>query len=129
MEIIIIVGHGSPEKDAGNIEDIAGTLHRLIHHNCEDNCVRVAYLQFMKPALSSAIREAVESKAEKIIIHPYFLSSGVHVTKHIPSMIKEARELFPDIEFVYTGPLGSHKKLAEVVLDRIKAVTDLSDNK
>jgi len=124
-ELILIVGHGNPEKEADNTAYIAEELHNIIHPSCSNKCVRIAYLQFMKPELPEAIKKAVTDGANKIIIHPYLLSNGYHVSKNIPDMINKARNIHPHVEFVYTGPLGAHKKLVEVVLERIRAATDL----
>ncbi|MDO8282184.1 MAG: CbiX/SirB N-terminal domain-containing protein [Thermodesulfovibrionia bacterium] len=128
MEIIIIAAHGSPSKEASNVEDIAERLHRMIHTECNKDCVRIAYLQFNKPTITDAIERAVEDGADKIIIHPFFLSSGIHVTESIPKIIKEAEDIYPDVKFIYTEPLGFHNKLAEVVLERIKTVTDIKSD-
>lgn len=122
MEIIIIAAHGSPSKEAGNVKDIAEHLHSMIHPECNKYCVRPAYLQFNEPAIAEAIKKAVNDGAEKIIIHPFFLSNGIHVTDSIPKIIKEAESIYPDVKFIYTEPLGPHGKLAEVVLERIKEV-------
>ena len=125
MEKIILIGHGSPKKEANNIELTGRLLHSLIHPNCNNNCVKVAYLQFAEPGLSDAIRECVLDGAKRIIIHPYFLSSGVHVTKDIPEIIEEARDMYPDREFIYTEPLGIHEKIVQVVMERIYAASRL----
>jgi precorrin-8X/cobalt-precorrin-8 methylmutase len=68
----------------------------------------------------------VNRGAKKIILHPFFLSSGMHVTKDIPGMIAEARGLYPDVKFIYTEPLGVHEKLAQIVMERISAADDLA---
>ncbi|MDP1758789.1 MAG: precorrin-8X methylmutase [Thermodesulfovibrionales bacterium] len=120
MESIILIGHGSPKKDANNIETIGRLLHTMIHPDCSKGCVKVAYLQFAKPELSDTIKESVHNGAKKIIIHPYFLISGMHVTKDIPEMINEAEKMYPDVEFIYTEPLGIHEKLVQVIAERIK---------
>ena len=125
MESIILIGHGSPKKDANNIETMGRLLHSMIHPDCSKGCVRVAYLQFAKPELSDTIKESVRNGAKKIIIHPYFLISGMHVTKDIPEMIKEAEKMYPDVEFIYTEPLGIHEKLVHVVMERIHAANGL----
>jgi len=124
-EVIIIVGHGSSEEGADTTSQVADMLHAMLHKDCRKDCIRVAYLQFMEPDLKKVIKEAAAGGAGKIIVHPFLLSSGYHVTKNIPETINRAREEFPAIEFVYTGPLGSHKKLAEIVLERIQSETDL----
>lgn len=121
MESIILMGHGSPKKEANNIELVGKLLHSTIHPGCGRDCVKVAYLQFAKPDIMSVIRTCVQAGSSRVILHPYFLSSGMHVTKDIPEMIKEAGDLYPEVEFIYTEPLGVHEKLVKVVIERINA--------
>jgi precorrin-8X/cobalt-precorrin-8 methylmutase len=125
MEKIVIAGHGSPKKEANNIEQVAGLLHTMLHPECSDDCVRVAYLQFAKPDIMEALEACVQDGAKKVIVQPYFLSSGMHVTSDIPELIHKAKGRFPDVEFIYTEPLGIHNKMAEVVLERIRAASGL----
>jgi len=120
MEHLIIIGHGSPLKGANNLDIIGRLLHRDLHNGCKKDCVSVAYLQFGRPDLMECIRTAVDGGARKVIIHPYFLTSGMHVTKDIPMIIEEAKRLYPDVEFLYTEPLGFHERLVEIIKDRIK---------
>ncbi|MBI5847579.1 MAG: precorrin-8X methylmutase [Nitrospirae bacterium] len=121
MEHIILIGHGSPKKEANNIDIVGRLLHNTIHPDCSSTCVRSAYLEFGKPDIMTAIRQSVEDGATRIIAHPYFLSSGMHVTKDIPGIIDEARSRFPDLDLVYTEPLGVHDKLVEIVMERIQS--------
>ncbi len=120
MEHLIIIGHGSPLKEANNLKAVGRLLHSALHNGCKKDCVSVAYLQFGKPDLRECIRTAVDDGARKIIIHPYFLTSGMHVTKDIPMIIEEAKGLYPHVEFLYTEPLGFHERLVEIIKDRIK---------
>ncbi len=125
-ESILLLGHGSPKKDANNLEHIGKMLHNMLHAGCLEDCVKVAYLQFAEPGIMDTIREAVNHGAKKVILHPFFLSAGMHVTKDIPGMIAEARRLYPDVTFIYTEPLGIHEKLAHIVMERISAAEDLA---
>jgi precorrin-8X/cobalt-precorrin-8 methylmutase len=125
MELILLAGHGSPKKDANSLEHISKLVHEMVHPGCDEECVRIAYLQFAKPDISEAIEECVKDGAKKLIIHPYFLSSGMHVTNDIPEIIDEAGHKHPEVEFIYTEPLGIHSKMAQVVYERIQAATGL----
>ncbi|MBL7048693.1 MAG: precorrin-8X methylmutase [Nitrospira sp.] len=125
MELILLAGHGSPKKDANSLDHIAALLHEMIHPDCTEQCVKVAYLQFAKPDITEALEAAVKEGAKKIIVHPYFLSGGMHVTSDIPEIINEIRGKNPEVEIVYTEPLGIHKKMAEVVHERINAAGGL----
>src|SRR5512143_3110750 len=123
MEIILLIGHGSPRREANNIDLLGQLLHSAIHPECSERCVRVAYLQFAEPDIAEAMKDCVREGATKIIVHPFFLSAGMHVTKDIPEMIGEARKAYPEVEFIYTEPLGIHEKLIQVVMERINSVT------
>lgn len=125
-ESILLLGHGSPKKEANNLERVAAMLHNMLHAGCTEDCVKVAYLQFAEPGIMDTIKTSVEKGAKKIILHPFFLSSGMHVTKDIPEMIEEARKLYPGVKFIYTEPLGIHEKLAHIVMERISAAEDLA---
>jgi precorrin-8X/cobalt-precorrin-8 methylmutase len=120
MEHIILIGHGSPKKDANTIDLVGKLLHSRIHSGCSNDCVKAAYLQFADPDIMGAITECVRGGAKRIILHPYFLYSGMHVTKDIPAVIREAEERYPGIEFIYTEPLGVHEKLVQIVMERIE---------
>lgn len=126
MESIILVGHGSRRKEANNLDLIGSLLHKAIHPNCDQGCVKVAYLQFSEPDLMGAIRESINEGSRRIVVHPYFLSTGNHVMEDIPAVIQEAKALYPEVEFVYTEPLGVHEKLVQVVLERIDSAKGLS---
>ena len=125
MELILLAGHGSPKKDANSLEQVAKLLHDIIHPRCAENCVRVAYLQFAKPDIMEALASCAEDGAKRVVIHPYFLSSGMHVTTDIPDIIHEANVKFPDVEFIYTEPLGIHNKMAEIIFERINSAIGL----
>ena len=125
-ESIVLLGHGSPKKDANKLDRVATILHSLLHRGCAENCVSVGYLQFAEPDIKDAIEASVKRGAQKVILHPFFLSDGLHVTRDIPEMIEEARRRHPDVQFIYTEPLGIHEKLAQIVLERISAADTLA---
>src|SRR6266542_1975744 len=60
MENIILIGHGSPKKEANNIDLIGELLHSAVHPSCGGSCVKVAYLQFAEPDIMETIRGCIE---------------------------------------------------------------------
>jgi len=122
--VVIIAAHGSPLKESSGVEEVASALHAMMHPECDKDCVRIGYLQFSKPSIKDAIDEAVNNGAGKIIIHPFFLSRGIHVTKSIPAIINEAETSYPDVKFIYTEPLGADNELAEIILKKIMAAKE-----
>jgi len=126
MEKIVLVGHGSPKKDANNMDVVGRMLHEALHPGCSDECVLTSYLQFQSPTLEDALRAAVKNGTKKVIIHPYFLSAGMHVTKDIPGVIEGFRKSSPDIEFVCTEPLGVSRRLVDLVMERMDEAAGLA---
>ena len=120
-ERIIIIGHGSPRKEANTIDSLAESLHAELHPGCSDHCVTGAYLQFSDPDIETVIEKSVAEGAGRIILHPFFLNAGMHVTKDIPELIESAKQKYPGVDFIYTEPLGMHEKLVDVVKERISA--------
>ena len=49
-----------------------------------------SYLQFAKPDIMETIKGRVEAGAKRIVLHPFFLNAGMHVTKDIPELIEKA---------------------------------------
>ncbi len=126
MEKIVLVGHGSPKKDANNMDVVGRMLHEALHPGCTDECVLTSYLQFQSPTLEDALEAAVKNGTKKVIIHPYFLSAGMHVTKDIPEVIEGFRKSSPDIQFVYTEPLGVSRRLVDLVMERMDEAAGLA---
>jgi len=126
MERIILVGHGSPKKDANRMDLVGKLLHSQMHPGCGAGCVKISYLQHESPTLADAIEEAVSEGAKRIVLHPYFLNSGVHVTEDIPRIIGEAKRKYGGVKFVYTEPLGVSEGIVRVVMDRINAATGIA---
>lgn len=125
MERILLVGHGSPKKDANQMDVVGRMLHDTLHPGCSDNCVMTSYLQFESPGLKEKLQQAADDGAERVIVHPYFLSAGMHVTSDIPGVIDEVRAEFPDVEFIYTEPLGVSQRLVQVIVDRIEEASGM----
>ncbi|HSW65095.1 MAG TPA: precorrin-8X methylmutase [Dissulfurispiraceae bacterium] len=119
MEKIIIIGHGSPKKSANTIQTVCDLVHASIHPSCPGTCVTAAYLEFGEPSIMGAVEQCVAEGATRIVVHPYFLAAGIHVTKDIPETLNEAKAKFPQVQIVYTEPLGIHEKLIEIVRERI----------
>jgi sirohydrochlorin ferrochelatase len=51
---------------------------------------------------------------------PYFLAAGTHVRRDLTQARARLAELFPQVQFLLTEPLGPHPLLLEIVLDRYR---------
>jgi sirohydrochlorin ferrochelatase len=113
---ILIVDHGSrlPEATAQLLE-----LADAVQSRVPERIVAVAHLDVAKPDIADGIAGLAEKGADEIVVHPYFLSSGLHTRKDIPEEVACAAQHYPKIEIRITEPLGGHAALLEAVLDRV----------
>ena len=113
---IVIIGHGSRLKSAN---DAVRKAVREIKARSRCKVVEPAYLQLCRPDLSGAVRRAVKAGCRQIIIVPFFLSLGNHVTKDIPAAIQREARIHKNIKFVYTKNIGQDPRILNILMDCI----------
>lgn len=120
MEKLIVVFHGSKIINKKEIEDFCENLSKLLNKNRND--IKYAFLQFGSPSFRETILECIKENAKTIIIHPLFILEGSHVSKDIPEIISEFKRTYPDIKIISTKHLGLHRKLCEIIKEKIDEV-------
>lgn len=114
---IIILGHGSLLKEANTA--IIKAINKIKKEK-GFNIVEPAYLQLCKPNLHTTVKKVIQKGCKKIIVVPFFLFKGNHVSRDIPMAIRKEAILHRDIEFVYAKSLGQDARISDIVLDRIR---------
>src|SRR3990172_5520351 len=116
---VLILGHGSPVSKANNtLLEVAEAVRMKGGYGI----VQPAFLQFEHPNFAEAVDIIVGMGAQQIIVHPYFLYMGAHVTKDLPFEIGTVKKKYPDIEFILAPHLGYHEKLVDIAVERIETV-------
>ncbi len=126
---IVILCHGS-RGERGSVE-VAETLRRLaegvkplLAPGVE---VTGAALQFNHPTLEEAVESLAGRGVERIVIMPYFLFTGRHITEHVPELIKGFESRYPGVQFITANTLGNDELLVPRVAKRIReAAPELS---
>jgi sirohydrochlorin ferrochelatase len=114
---VIILGHGS----RGNGSDAAlKHIVAAIRESVSNNIVEYAYLQYVQPTPEEALDRCVQQGANKILIVPYFMQAGVHVTKDIPALLEKARQKHPTLDIRVTDYVGAHPLMEQIVADLIR---------
>ena len=114
---LILIDHGSTvaqanellQKIAQRMREIPGTGFDIVTH---------CHMELAGPTISQAFDECVSMGAEKVVVHPYFLTPGRHSTRDIPRMVSEAASSHPGVSYRVSEPLGLHDKIIEVILER-----------
>ncbi len=123
---VIILSHGSKLKSANHtmIKLVSAVKKELGLKN-----IFPAYLQFHQPDLSKTVRHLAAKGCKKIIIVPFFLFKGNHVSLDVPNAVKKEKDKYPNVSFVYTHNLGPDARLYEIVIDRISAAMQCSQKR
>jgi len=109
---VIILGHGS--RNAGADEAIRKAVDG-VKRTGSFAVVEHAFLQYVPPTPHEALERCAGKNVDRIVIVPFFLQAGAHVTKDIPELIEQSRKEHPKIEIIVTDYVGIHSLMAKVV--------------
>ncbi|MBI5810128.1 MAG: precorrin-8X methylmutase [Deltaproteobacteria bacterium] len=114
---ILLLGHGSKVAEANEtLRRVAAAVEREGGYPM----VLPAFLQMERPDFREAVDTMVERGCKEITVMPYFLYSGAHVTKDLPSEISAVKAKYPDINVKVTGNLGYHGNLIDIIIERVE---------
>ncbi|RLM77959.1 sirohydrochlorin ferrochelatase [Panicum miliaceum] len=76
--------------------------------------------ELAEPTIKDAFGKCVQQGASRVIVSPYFLSTGRHWKQDIPALAAEASKEHSNIPYIVTAPLGLHELIVDIMNDRIK---------
>jgi sirohydrochlorin ferrochelatase len=113
---ILLMAHGSRIAAANNaVREIAAMVKQMSGYDI----VEVSFREQHEPNIQQGIDACVAQGAERVLLVPYFLYLGAHVLEDLPAEMAAAQQRYPQVEFAMGKHLGVHRKLAEIVIDRI----------
>jgi sirohydrochlorin ferrochelatase len=113
---LLLIAHGSRHVEAN--ADLLQLVNELRQRG-EYAIVEAAYLELAEPSIERGAAECVQQGAKRVMLVPYFLSSGIHVRRDLTEVQQLLSENYPGVAFDLADPLGRHPLLVEVVLDRV----------
>ena len=114
MDALILFSHGSVLCGAGEAVDAHAERLRARGDFAR---VEVGYLNYSEPRFLDAVATVAQAGATRVVVAPYFLVAGYFVQVDLPRCLAEARERYPDIEFVVADALRRDAGLADALLD------------
>jgi sirohydrochlorin ferrochelatase len=113
---ILLMAHGSRIPEANYaVREIAAMVKEMT----DLDIVEVSYREIHPPTIQQGIDACVAKGAQRVLLIPYFLFVGAHVQEDLPEEMAQAKLRHPQVEFAMGNHLGVHRKLAEVVVERI----------
>jgi sirohydrochlorin cobaltochelatase len=113
---VIILGHGS--RGGGNDTSLKRLAEKL-RRSAGDIIIEYAFLQYAQPSADSALDHCITHGAKEIVIVPFFMQAGGHVTRDIPAFLDKARTRHPECDIRSTEYVGAHPLMTQIVMDLV----------
>lgn len=117
MDGVLILAHGSRVDSTKNV---INTVVDMVREKITDIPIVIAYMEFCEEDIESGIAKLVNMGVTDIKAVPYFLFDGIHIREDIPGEINEILKKYPDVKVTMGKTLGADRRLAEILIDRIK---------
>ncbi|WP_163528550.1 sirohydrochlorin chelatase [Halobacillus ihumii] len=117
MQAVLYVGHGSRRKEAveESIQFMREAMKTVVVP-IQEYC----FLELSNPDIMRGVKQCVLRGATRIAVIPLLLLSASHAKKDIPQVLERASRVYPEVTFTYGGPLGVHRMMVDVLVDKIK---------
>jgi sirohydrochlorin ferrochelatase len=114
MRALLLVAHGSRDENSNRIVlDLAADLAEKLRGRYD--CIKPVFLEFAEPGPTRGIADCVACGVEEIVVLPYFLAPGRHVTRDVPDLLRAARSAHPQVQFRLLPYAGSAPKLVDAM--------------
>ncbi len=116
--LLVVVGRGSSDPDANsNVAKLTRMLVEAFGFGWGETLYSGVTFPLVEPGLSHLVKLGFK----RIVILPYFLFSGVLVSRIRQHALRVAQRN-PQIEFLFSSHLGNHPLVVNTFLDRIREV-------
>ncbi|MAB01141.1 MAG: sirohydrochlorin chelatase [Stappia sp.] len=116
--LLVVVGRGASDPDANsNVAKIT----RMLWEGFGFGWAETAYSGVTFPLVAPGLEHAAKLGYKRIVVFPYFLFSGVLVSR-IYNTTDEVAERHPDIEFLKAGYLNDHPQVIDTMADRVQEI-------
>jgi precorrin-6B methylase 1 len=110
---LVLLAHGSSLRSwHDSVDGLASELALA------GRFVRTAYLPPVSPGLQEVVAEALEAGVTSLVVVPYFLASGLHVTRDIPQLVAAEVARHRNVSITVADCLEGHPALLTAVLAR-----------
>ncbi len=115
---LLVMVHGSPRPVANG--DMFRVVEEVKARNVFDH-VAVGFMECNEPTIPDAVDACAATGAERIVAVPYFLHTGTHVADDLPTLLEEARERRPHVQFQMGRYIGASPILTDILAARAHA--------
>ena len=101
---LVVLAHGSTDQ---RWQLHFSELARDLQERLGSDAVRIAYMEFATPTLAQVAEEAGMDNKRQLLVLPFFLAPGAHLTIDIPAQMAQVRWRFPHLQIELAPPVGA----------------------
>lgn len=111
---VVVVDHGSRRASANSmLDDVVSKVRSRTSYP-----VFPAHMELATPTISDAIEACSKHGVSHVVVVPFFLAPGRHVTHDVPSLVQQAVEKHhPNMSFSIRPHIGAHTAVIDAVVD------------
>ena len=117
---VIILGHGS--RSGGNDATLKRIAEEIRRSSGENEIIDYAFLQYAEPTVDDVLDRCVKQGAKEIVIVPFFMQAGAHVTRDIPEFLEKAKKQHPALDIRVTAHVGGHPLMTKIIVDLVRGM-------
>lgn len=114
VRYVLLVAHGSRLEDSNDeVRRIADELAEAL--NPADLKVLCAFLELAEPSIPHGIQQCIDHGATRVLVLPYFLAAGRHVSEDIPGFVEAKVLEYPDVDITLLPHIGLADSMVEIL--------------
>jgi len=115
MKALLIVAHGSRRVSSNDeVRDLAARVGELAGGRFDQ--VQAAFLELAEPSIPDGIQACIDAGADEVVVMPYFLSAGRHVSEDIPAEVARKQQKHPRVCIRLADYVGAQPGIADLLL-------------
>jgi len=115
MKSLLIVAHGSRKNTSNEeVKSLGDTISLSLQ--TDFSCVKVAFLEFASPSIEMALNALFDNGTSELIVLPYFLSAGKHVTTDLPEAVNTSMTMWPDRALQILPHIGAMDLMVNLIV-------------
>jgi sirohydrochlorin ferrochelatase len=118
MQALLVVAHGS--RRAASNQEIFDLIDILSTKTTHYISISAAFLELATPSISEGVDFCVKNGATEVVVLPYFLSAGRHVSEDIENALAPKRLEYPQLTITIKPHIGAANGMAEMLLNLAK---------
>ena len=112
--VLVLLAHGSPDPDW---QRPFTQLHEALQADYGQSRIRLAYMEFVGPALDETVKEAIDEGHRRVRVLPLFMAAGGHFKNDIVPMVDGLNERYAEATVELLEPVGEHPRLVAALRD------------